>query len=400
MRKIRSQAVKSSGFFGEKEIVFCANGKTKSLKLSSIAQVFLLVAFVYAFFWVFYATHIYNESANIINAKDKQLNDAQNAYSFLVSDLQTLKDKIISVNKTISKNRKYKKDAKKLDFMANEIDKKVASYNEKKSFLTSDDLEERIAIRKAILLRDIANSERDELEIQMKSTLEAVEDMKIAELDVLNRVDKLASKEVNKIKKLVQKINIPVKKKGLYFNAMATKKKLIGKGGPYIPAKKYEIKDKKLKDKLTQVHKKIDEWKIYRELVKFIPLGKPLKRYWVSAPYGGRNDPFNNQKAFHAGVDMASKKGSAITTRARGIVKRAYYNGGYGKFVEIDHGNGFMTRYAHLNEILVKKGDYLDVGDKIGKVGSTGRSTGPHLHYEVLYKRRAVDPNNFIKAKI
>jgi len=400
MRKIRNQAVKTAGVFGEKEIVFCANGRTKSFRLSAITQLILITACTYALFWVFYATHLYNKSSSIIDNKETQLAAAQNAYSFMVSDLQTIKSKIEVINKKIAKNKKYKSDSKKLNFMTGEIDKKLANYNKDKTFLSNDDLEEKIAIRRAILLRDIANSERDELEMQMKSTLNAVEDMKTAEMNVLNRVDKLATKEVNKIKKLVKKINIPIKKKGLYFNAMATKKKLIGEGGPYVPEKKLIIKDKKLKDKLTQVHKDIDAWNTYKKLVKFIPFGKPLKRYWVSAPYGGRNDPFNNQRAFHAGIDMAAKKGSPITTKARGIVKRAFYNGGYGKFVEIDHKNGFTTRYAHMNEILVKKGDYLEVGDLIGKVGSTGRSTGAHLHYEALYKGHAVNPNNFLKAKL
>ena len=85
---------------------------------------------------------------------------------------------------------------------------------------------------------------------------------------------------------------------------------------------------------------------------------------------------------------------------AKGKVTRAEYAGGYGNLVVVDHGNGFVTKYGHMNKIYVKKGQYVDVEDVLGEVGSTGRSTGPHLHYEVLFQGRNVDPMPFVKAKI
>ena len=139
----------------------------------------------------------------------------------------------------------------------------------------------------------------------------------------------------------------------------------------------------------------------YREVVKYVPLGKPVWSYWVTSKFGYRKDPFNKKNAGHKGVDLASRTGNKIQIKAKGrVVKVEHSNRGYGNSVIIDHGNGFQTRYAHMNKIYVKKGDYLKIDATIGEVGNTGRSTGPHLHYEVLYQGHPVDPLPFMQAKI
>ena len=117
--------------------------------------------------------------------------------------------------------------------------------------------------------------------------------------------------------------------------------------------------------------------------MKKIPLGKPVWSYWLSSPFGKRSDPFNSKSARHKGVDLASNKGNKVKTMADGIVTKSGWGNGYGKIVEIDHGNGFKTKYAHLNAIYVKKGATVTNGQAIGEVASTGRSTGPHLHFEI-----------------
>ena len=135
-----------------------------------------------------------------------------------------------------------------------------------------------------------------------------------------------------------------------------------------------------------------------REMIKAVPIGKPISNYHISSTFGHRSDPFNNKSATHKGLDMASHKGNIIRVCADGKVTRAKWMTGYGQILEIDHGNGFKTKYAHLNKMYVKKGQNVLKGDKIGEVGSTGRSTGPHLHYEVLFNGINVDPGAFITA--
>jgi murein DD-endopeptidase MepM/ murein hydrolase activator NlpD len=124
--------------------------------------------------------------------------------------------------------------------------------------------------------------------------------------------------------------------------------------------------------------------------------GRPIKRGWMSSRYGKRTDPFNGRLAWHAGVDFAGKQGSDVIAVASGIVTWASDRYGYGKLVEINHGNGYKTRYAHGAEIKVKLGDVVRKGDVVAAMGSSGRSTGPHVHFEVYKNGRTVDPAAYL----
>jgi len=128
-----------------------------------------------------------------------------------------------------------------------------------------------------------------------------------------------------------------------------------------------------------------------------IPNGRPINDGWISSFYGYRVDPFNGKKAFHDGIDFAGKTGSAVISVADGIVSWAGMRGGYGGLVEIDHGNGYITRYAHNKSLEVNTGDRVSKGDVIALMGSTGRSTGPHVHFEVLRDGKSVNPFNYIE---
>lgn len=128
-----------------------------------------------------------------------------------------------------------------------------------------------------------------------------------------------------------------------------------------------------------------------------IPTGKPVEDGWVSSFYGYRIDPFNGKKTFHEGLDIAGKSGSNVLSVADGIVTWVGERGGYGGLVEVDHGNGYVTRYAHNKTIKVKKGDRVTKGETLALMGSTGRSTGPHVHFEVLQNGQHVNPYNFVK---
>ncbi|TCS41710.1 M23 family metallopeptidase [Reinekea marinisedimentorum] len=124
--------------------------------------------------------------------------------------------------------------------------------------------------------------------------------------------------------------------------------------------------------------------------------GRPILRGWMSSRYGYRNDPFSGNKAWHDGVDFAGKEGADIVAVASGVVTWAGTRYGYGELVEISHGNGFVTRYAHCSEILVSVGDVVKKSDVVALMGSTGRSTGPHVHFEVKLYGKSVDPSKYI----
>jgi murein DD-endopeptidase MepM/ murein hydrolase activator NlpD len=135
-----------------------------------------------------------------------------------------------------------------------------------------------------------------------------------------------------------------------------------------------------------------------RELARqIVPGGRPVESGYISSLYGQRTDPFDGDQAFHAGLDFAGAVGTQVLAVADGIVSHAGPDGGYGRLIEITHGNGYVTRYAHNAKLLVQPGQTLKRGDPIALMGSTGRSTGTHLHFEVLRDGRPVNPLSFVR---
>jgi murein DD-endopeptidase MepM/ murein hydrolase activator NlpD len=134
-----------------------------------------------------------------------------------------------------------------------------------------------------------------------------------------------------------------------------------------------------------------------RELNKQVyPEGRPVQDGWISSYFGRRADPFTGYSAVHKGLDFAGPEGTKVSTVAAGLVTFAGERSGFGQMVEINHGNGLATRYCHNEKVLVKQGDMVRKGQEVALMGSTGRSTGPHLHFEVLKNGAQVDPLRFI----
>jgi murein DD-endopeptidase MepM/ murein hydrolase activator NlpD len=137
----------------------------------------------------------------------------------------------------------------------------------------------------------------------------------------------------------------------------------------------------------------------FRNFANHVPLGIPLASdAEIVSGFGVRRDPFTRGMAMHGGVDFREEPGAPVRATAAGRVIEADWNGGYGRMVEIDHGGGLVTRYAHLSRLSVKPGERITRGQIIGRVGSTGRSTGPHLHYETLIDGKPVNPMRFLRA--
>jgi len=126
------------------------------------------------------------------------------------------------------------------------------------------------------------------------------------------------------------------------------------------------------------------------------PAGWPVRKGWISSRYGERSDPFTGERVTHRGLDFAGTRGTEVLSVASGVVIRASRQAAYGNLVEIDHGNGFRTRYAHNEALLVKPGDHVTAGQVIAKMGSSGRASAPHVHFEVLRNGARVNPASFV----
>lgn len=179
-------------------------------------------------------------------------------------------------------------------------------------------------------------------------------------------------------------------------------------GGPeYIYEESSAYTDTELMDALDSLTNKIEQRQQQLELIHSLLTkrsladqvyiaGRPIERGWMSSSFGRRSDPFTGRTSWHGGIDFAGKENSNVIATGAGVVVHSAPRSGYGNLVEIDHGDGYITRYAHLNEFIVAKGDIVKRGDAVGLMGCTGRCTGPHVHYEVLVNGRAVDPQRYV----
>ena len=140
---------------------------------------------------------------------------------------------------------------------------------------------------------------------------------------------------------------------------------------------------------------------VWRVFEAGLVAGRPIVMAWIASPCGSRPDPITGKSSFHSGIDLPTgKAGAQIRSVAGGVVTWAGPRCGYGLMVEVNHGNGFTTRYAHSQELFVEVGDVVSRDDKLALVGSTGRSTGPHVHFEVYKNGRVVDPASYIRRTI
>ncbi len=177
-----------------------------------------------------------------------------------------------------------------------------------------------------------------------------------------------------------------------------TRSSLVGMGGPLEPVDG-DSADVQGQAKVQNLYQAWNRLGQLGQATTAIPSRMPVATAFnYTSGFGVRYDPFNGGAAMHAGVDMAGTMGEPIQSAAPGVVTRAGWMGGYGNCIEVDHGRGMATRYCHLSRILVRVGDRVTAGDEIGRMGSTGRSTGTHLHFEVRVDSRAVDPMPYLRA--
>ena len=198
----------------------------------------------------------------------------------------------------------------------------------------------------------------------------------------------------------IQTVEAVLRRTGLQLEELAPAQEttLMGQGGPYIPFRGDAMLPDDEDGVLLDLKRRVVRWEQLRDLFTSVPLIAPIDRFRVTSTFGRRLDPLNGRWAVHEGLDLAGKYGAPIVSTAAGTVVYAGRRPRYGRVIDIDHGHGIMTRYAHLFKITVKRGQVVQVGDEIGLLGSSGRSTGPHVHFEVRYNEKPLNPRTFLKA--
>ncbi len=198
------------------------------------------------------------------------------------------------------------------------------------------------------------------------------------------------TKDITRLKALFRTFGMPVSDKFLNLQTNIKEAKIL---------KTLKITRSELHTKYPVLNAKLQELYRLRVFTSFLPINEPVINVRRSSPFGFRSDPFNKRRRMHSGLDFAARTGTPIMASGIGVVKFSGVKSGYGNVIDIYHGSGIVTRYAHLSRIFVKKGQRVTGGFKIGAAGSTGRSTGAHLHYEIRINNRAVNPDIFLSKR-
>lgn len=357
--------------------------------------------------WATWSTYVFVYHRPLLQKRTQQLEEVRDTHARHMSDLQTylgkyndlarelnvIDDKVLNDKNLDDKSKEKLMNSRiktwgELDFLRTRITE----------MLKNEDLTpEYYKLSELSAEYELTRAENDELKKRNTLLLESM--LVIAEADnqIVDTVGTLVKENTDTLHENIKKINSTLISLGL------TEKTLIRDvnkyTNPMVGAVFTPIEfDKSISDKYKKLADGLERWNGLKRLNDVLPLGKPVNSR-VTSNYGTRNDPFTGKPKKHRGIDFAGKIGTELLAVAPGRVVSAGERVGYGTTVEIDHGLGFTTLYAHLSQILVSRGDWVRPGTVIGLAGSSGRSTGPHLHYEIRYKGAPFDPTKFIQEE-
>jgi murein DD-endopeptidase MepM/ murein hydrolase activator NlpD len=407
--------------FPFRQIVFRSEGRVKCLNLTSRLQGAFTAVFLAFGAWFAYSSgsvffhelELAQKDAQIAEVRVAyrsllgEVADYQKRFSTVVSDLEenhALMLKLAGQNtklneglKSLGDSHKAKTDveatrvAMKDDLTDVESQMKTLA---QRNFSLKDDMSSiESDLQDALSQRNTALLQRTQMRRDIKVLENQLVSMEDKENNTVERLTDQTDTFITSMENLVELTGLDV------GDLMAGDTDLAaGQGGPFIEFKADDRPGGRLKSKLQNLDNRLSYSESLQTVLKKMPFTTPVHGYYITSTFGKRRDPVNRRWAWHYGLDFASTPHASIYVTAPGKVVYAGWRGAFGKMVEVDHGAGIKTRYAHMSKLLVKVGQKVQFGDKIGVIGSTGRSTGPHLHYEVLFRDKGLDPMQFIKA--
>ncbi|MFQ5618144.1 MAG: peptidoglycan DD-metalloendopeptidase family protein [Rhodospirillales bacterium] len=414
--------------FPQRHLFFHAKGRISYIPVSRRAQITLVIVLASVGAWSAFTSVSFVLHEKVLASRDIDIANARLAYQSLLGEVVEYQRKFTSITLDLEENHAL---------MLNLVERNTVLQQNLKSVayrLTTTDEERRqvIAVRENLKrqLRQIEDrlSALANRNFALKDNLGTVEvDLQTALVernralfegnrmrrqisDLQTRLGDLQKAELASVQRLTERAvaHIESMEKVVRLTGLTADRLLEadtglprGQGGPFSPFIEVEpdaLPADRLKANLTTLDARLQHSQALESVMRKLPLTAPLDSFSVTSRFGKRRDPINRKWAAHFGVDLGSVFRSSVYVTAPGVVTYARWSGKYGKLVEVDHGAGIKTRYGHLHKILVKKGQHLKFRDKIGLLGSTGRSTGAHVHYEITFKGKPKNPMKFIKA--
>lgn len=343
---------KFSNIFKTKRIIVVSDGSIKTTEINNWNRCFRFLIFL----WCVFTSVFFLFNYRIQLVKDKKITELKNINASLNNSITDLNSIVNNVEEYLTALNFYDRfsdiDVSKVNNVKNKL--------KNNSYITVEEYKQIIPI------------------------LDKIE-------HTVNNIDILVSSRVNGINKLLQEVSLDTKAREMYNvnykNNDTTVENSLFKNSALVRTSDF-----------LDLKYNIDYLNFLESFLDSIPMGKPMKNYYLSSRFGSRIDPFTKQVKTHNGLDFAGPYNSVVYAPADGVVMFTGIRGGFGNSLNIKHKNGITTDYAHLGKILVEEGDTIKRGDKIGIQGSTGRSTGQHLHWEVRVDNKRVDPLKFIKV--
>ncbi|MBR5575477.1 MAG: peptidoglycan DD-metalloendopeptidase family protein [Alphaproteobacteria bacterium] len=358
--------------------------------------------------WASWSTYVFVYHRPLLQKRTQQLEEARSTHARHMSELQTylakynelarnlnvIDDKILNTP-DLAQSEKDKLMNSRIKTWG-ELDFLRARLNE--MFSDEDFAPEYVRLSELSTEYELTRAENEELKKRNNQIIESMITVADADAMIVDTVSTMTSQNTEELRQNIKKIKSTIANLGLSEQTLVSKANKYSNplvGSAFNPLEF----DGEMDEKYQKLADNLELWHGLRRLNEMLPLGAPVEQVRITSNYGTRNDPFTGKPKKHRGIDFAGKIGTELMAVAPGRVVSAGERVGYGTTVEIDHGLGFTTLYAHLSQITVSRGDWVRPGTVIGLGGSSGRSTGPHLHYEIRYKGEQFDPTKFVKEQ-
>ena len=356
--------------------------------------------------WASWSTYVFMYHRPLLQKRTMQLEQTRAMHARQMTDLRTYLKKFNDLTRNLNITDDKILHAKKLT----DAEKETLMTSRMKTWGELDFLRSRVSeiftddeytpeytkMSELAVEYELTRAENAELKRHNAQIVESMHAIADADAVIVDTVSKITTKNIDELRANMKKINATLTSLGL--NEMALIQSANKYSTPLVGTAFSPIEfNKDMDEKYQKLADNLELWHGLSRLQNILPIGAPVENMRITSNFGMRKDPFDGKQKRHRGIDFAGKIGTELMAVAPGRVVSAGERVGYGTTVEIDHGLGFTTLYAHLSRIMVSRGDWVRPGTVIGLGGSSGRSTGPHLHYEIRYKGAQFDPIKFVK---